>query len=221
MPGGRTKQSIARRLSSNKSDRQPSDGVDPDGASAQEVVTLTPFSIDVYTNANYANGNAGQPMQGYYAIHIRPESIWASLAKYRNLDIRGETYSVHQYAIIARSVQLPKLCNPLKKPDKVECVARILEIRARDAQNVYARVYWVYRPEHTPGGRQSYHGENELLASNHMEIVDALTFVRRVDVVHWVQEDGVQAPAPAEGMYWRQTYDFISGKVSVRCSISI
>ncbi|KAI4190887.1 MAG: hypothetical protein L6R41_000488 [Letrouitia leprolyta] len=234
MAGKRTKEPAPQRSSTKKMNGHPSNGVEPDNASSQEVVTLTPFSIDVYTDASSSNGDTTRPMPGFYAVHIRPESIWASLAKYRNLDsafnhlkihpgsqctdwrsaVRGETYSVHQYAIIARSVQLPKLCNPLHKPDTVDCFARILEIRARDPQNVYARVYWVYRPEHTPSGRQPYHGENELIASNHMEIVDALTFVGRANVVHWVQEDGVQAPAPTEGMYWRQKYDFLSGKIS-------
>lgn len=241
MAGKRTKEPAPQRSSTKKMNGHPSNGVEPDNASSQEVVTLTPFSIDVYTDASSSNGDTTRPMPGFYAVHIRPESIWASLAKYRNLDsafnhlkihpgsqctdwrsaVRGETYSVHQYAIIARSVQLPKLCNPLHKPDTVDCFARILEIRARDPQNVYARVYWVYRPEHTPSGRQPYHGENELIASNHMEIVDALTFVGRANVVHWVQEDGVQAPAPTEGMYWRQKYDFLSGKISVSPSPSI
>lgn len=54
-----------------------------------------------------------------------------------------------------------------------------------------------------------------------MEIVDALTFVKRVDVVHWVEEDRIQAPAPAEGMYWRQEYNFLAGEVSVSPSASI
>lgn len=56
-------------------------------------------------------------------------------------------------------------------------VARILEIRASDEHHVYARIYWMYWPEELPegtmegkkytGGRQPYHGHNELIASNH------------------------------------------------------
>lgn len=56
-------------------------------------------------------------------------------------------------------------------------VARILEIRAQDEHHVYARVYWMYKPDELPphtlngkkfaGGRQPYHGTNELIASNH------------------------------------------------------
>lgn len=56
-------------------------------------------------------------------------------------------------------------------------VARILEIRASDEHHVYARVYWMYWPDELPmntldgkkhvTGRQPYHGQNELIASNH------------------------------------------------------
>lgn len=58
-------------------------------------------------------------------------------------------------------------------------VARILEIRAADEHHVYARVYWMYSPDELPAGtldgkkyvqgRQPYHGQNELIASNHSE----------------------------------------------------
>ncbi|KAI4171464.1 MAG: hypothetical protein LQ343_004202 [Gyalolechia ehrenbergii] len=214
MAGERTRQSVPRRPGFKTSNGQPSNGVESDDAPAQEVVTLTPFSIDAFKVATCPESDLTQPVTKRYAIHIRPESIWASLSKYRNLDIRGETYSVHQYALISRTMRLPFPCKPSRFTDKIDCVARILEIRARDPQNVYARVYWVHRPEDIPGGRQPWHGENELIASNHMEIVDALTFVKRVDVVHWVEEDRIQAPAPAEGMYWRQEYNFLAGEVS-------
>jgi hypothetical protein len=65
---------------------------------------------------------------------------------------------------------------PHKKSDD-DWVARILEIRASDEHHVYARVYWMYWPDELPngtsngkkmvGGRQAYHGANELIASNH------------------------------------------------------
>ena len=56
-------------------------------------------------------------------------------------------------------------------------VARILEIRAVNCNQVYARVCWMYWPDDVPEGttvgkkrvrgRQSYHGHNELIAWNH------------------------------------------------------
>lgn len=67
--------------------------------------------------------------------------------------------------------------DPLQKAEK-EWVARILEIRASDEHHVYARIYWMYYPDELwettrdangqlVKGRQPYHGQNELIASNH------------------------------------------------------
>lgn len=65
----------------------------------------------------------------------------------------------------------------LKKKSDDDWVARILEIRASDEHHVYARVYWMYWPDELPPhtldgkktvqGRQPYHGQMELIASNH------------------------------------------------------
>ena len=62
---------------------------------------------------------------------------------------------------------------------ETEWVGRILEIRARDEHHVFARIYWMYWPDELParvrdrkrivGGRQPYHGQGELVASNHSE----------------------------------------------------
>jgi hypothetical protein len=62
-------------------------------------------------------------------------------------------------------------------------VARILEVRALNGQNVFARIFWMYWPDKLPvgttdgrksaKGRQSYHGEHELIASNHSQFCPA------------------------------------------------
>jgi hypothetical protein len=67
-----------------------------------------------------------------------------------------------------------------KKKEDREWVARILEVRASDEHHVYARVYWMYWPDEfwlgttVDGkpitGRQPYHGQHELVASNHSEL---------------------------------------------------
>ena len=91
-------------------------------------------------------------------------------------------------------------------------VAQVLEIRAQDASHVYLRVFWLYWPDELPMGRQPYHGSNELVASNFMMITDAMTVTDRAEVTH-VQEDFNEAPA--EGLYWRQSYDIMTKKLSV------
>jgi hypothetical protein len=66
-------------------------------------------------------------------------------------------------------------------------VARILEIRASDEHNVFARVFWMYSPDELPKGtrdgnkfvqgRQPYHGSRELIASNHSKQAACTTLV--------------------------------------------
>ncbi|KAI4147310.1 MAG: hypothetical protein L6R39_003154 [Caloplaca ligustica] len=153
-----------------------------------------------------------QPPTMRTVLHIQPELPWASLAKYRNFTLNGESLSVHQYALISRFQPLPKPFHPCDRDLNVKCIARILEIRALDPQNVYVRVYWLYRPEDIPGGRRDYHGSRELISTNHMEIVDALRVLSPVQVFHWKEEDKTQLPK--EGVYWRQKYNIIMQEVS-------
>jgi hypothetical protein len=85
-------------------------------------------------------------------------------------------------------------------------IARVLEVRAGDAAHVYLRVYWLYRPEELPGGRQPHHGCSELIASNHMDIIEALTVVDRATVIHWDEDPDKPWPA-RDQLFWRQTFD--------------
>ncbi len=120
-------------------------------------------------------------------------------------------------------------------------VARILEIRASDEHHVYARVYWMYWPDELPEGahdghryvkgRQSYHGTNELIASNHSERRVSLLLPRLsvlsddilVDIINVVSvthdaivnqmledTDDIQ-----NAMYWRQALDTRTMELSV------
>ncbi|KAL5903056.1 hypothetical protein ACKVV7_011364 [Pyricularia oryzae] len=93
-------------------------------------------------------------------------------------------------------------------------VARILEIRAADEHHVYARVYWMYwpneLPEHTmdgrkyPRGQQPYHGRSELVASNHMDVINVVSITGQAHVNQMVEhdEDDIQG-----ALYWRQALD--------------
>jgi hypothetical protein len=116
-------------------------------------------------------------------------------------------------------------------------VAKILEIRAKDEEHVYARViaddhsiileltlsqlYWMYWPHDLPNlkdcaataaGRRNYHGKYELIASNHMEILNVCTFAGLASVSLWQENDDDVA---LTGLYWRQTFDYRTGQLSV------
>ncbi|KAL8730766.1 MAG: hypothetical protein Q9166_003836 [cf. Caloplaca sp. 2 TL-2023] len=186
-----------------------------DSASLKQA-TVTPFSTEMFQQlSSRPYDDTSQLAKVNTVIHIRPQSIWASLHKYINLVIHEQVYAVHQYALISRSQPLPKLSNPLEIDAGIPCPARILEIRALDPSNVYVRVYWLYTPEQIPGSRQPYHGRNELIVTNHMEIVDAARVIAPFEVFKWNGE-GEDFRRVLEGeKFWRQTYHILTQEISV------
>ncbi|KAM0542078.1 hypothetical protein ACHAO7_010143 [Fusarium culmorum] len=105
--------------------------------------------------------------------------------------------------------------------NNVEWVARILEIRASDEYHVYARVYWMYWPYELPRGthdgkktvqgRQWYHGAKELIASNHMDIINVVSVTGSVTVNQWIESDDEEI---TDELCWRQAYDCRASELS-------
>lgn len=99
--------------------------------------------------------------------------------------VNGCKYFSDNYIFVANESTIERQKSSLANGDQMglrlksddDWVARILEIRASDEHHVYARVYWMYWPDELPAntldgkkyvsGRQPYHGQNELIASNH------------------------------------------------------
>ncbi|CZR49711.1 uncharacterized protein FPRO_14811 [Fusarium proliferatum ET1] len=110
---------------------------------------------------------------------------------------------------------------PVYKENKDEWVARVLDIRASDEQHVYARVCWMYWPDELPAGtldsrkkvqgRQVYHGVNELIASNHMDIINVVCVKGLATVDQWIESDTKEVP---KGLYWRQAFDCRNSQLS-------
>ena len=92
-------------------------------------------------------------------------------------------------------------------------VATVVEIRVYNAWNVWIRVRWFYRPEDLPSGRQSYHGKNEIIKSVQKDIVSTRTVAGHAEVTRW--EETEDATNEIEGLFWRQTFDHVNGKLSV------
>ena len=96
--------------------------------------------------------------------------------------------------------------------------AKVLEVRALDVEHVYIRVSWLNRPEDLAGGRRDYHGKNELVPTNQMDIIDATTVNGRFDLKHWTEMKDID-PDDAFGKevyYWSQTLDFTNQRLSGR-----
>ena len=67
--------------------------------------------------------------------------------------------------------------------------ARVCEVRALDTEHVFIRVAWLNRPEDLDTGRKPYHGKNELIPTNQMDVIDAFSVNGSVEVVHWDEVD--------------------------------
>ncbi|KAL7269341.1 hypothetical protein RUND412_008004 [Rhizina undulata] len=135
---------------------------------------------------------------------VKPKKLWDTLKKYRNFVVGTENFALNEYIFVNHS-NIPHGVDLATTDDTKFWVARVLEIRAVDESHVYLRVYWLYWPEELPGGRQPYHGQKELIASNHMEIIDAMTVSGRANVKHWMELDEDEE---LPDLFWRQKFDF-------------
>lgn len=88
--------------------------------------------------------------------------------------------------------------------------AKVLEVRALDSEHVYIRVSWLNRPEDLDTGRKSYHGKNELIPTNQMDIIDAMAVNGSLEVMHWDDTEDDSAMMNDEQYFWRQTFDYVN-----------
>lgn len=90
--------------------------------------------------------------------------------------------------------------------------AVVLEVRALDSEHVYLRVGWLNRPEDLDSGRKDYHGEMELIPTNQMDVIDAMSVNGKIDVIHWDEKDLEAQMADEYQYFWRQTFDYVGSK---------
>lgn len=89
-----------------------------------------------------------------------------------------------------------------------------MEVRALDPEHVYIRLSWLNRPEDLDSGRKDYHGRNELVPTNQIDVIDAMAVNGALEVKHWdefADEDEKSMPVEDE-FFWRQTFDFANTK---------
>ncbi|KAI8628033.1 hypothetical protein F5Y19DRAFT_465372 [Xylariaceae sp. FL1651] len=163
-------------------------------------------------------------MDRYYQVH--PYQKWMDMTRYNSFVLNGVKYYSEGFIFVANNSTIERQKNPgeprqSRQKSDDDWVARILEIRASDEHHVYARVYWMYWPDELPPGtqegkksiqgRQSYHGQNELIASNHMDVINVVSVTAQATVNQWdeTNEDEVQ-----QALYWRQAFDVRSMELS-------
>ncbi|KAK9242070.1 hypothetical protein V1506DRAFT_548681 [Lipomyces tetrasporus] len=132
---------------------------------------------------------------------VQPKSEWEQLSKYRNFVVGDERFTVGDYVFVNHASNVTGI--GLSDPSQF-WIGRVLEIRASDPSHVYVRVFWMYWPNELPGGRRYYHGKKELVASNHMDVIDAMAVAAKATVSHWLELDDEDK---LTDLFWRQRYD--------------
>ncbi|KIW65119.1 hypothetical protein PV04_07402 [Phialophora macrospora] len=147
---------------------------------------------------------------------VSPGSFWLELREYQRARFKEPVevmYSAGQYIYVNHClpVPAPPAANASARErlayDKANLwVARVSEIRAVSRTEIFVRVFWLYWPDELPSGRRPYHGEGELVMSNHVSIIKADTIACPADVSHWDENDDSNQKVLSE-RYWRQTFD--------------
>ncbi|KAH7133559.1 hypothetical protein EDB81DRAFT_105443 [Dactylonectria macrodidyma] len=165
-------------------------------------------------------------MDLYYTVE--PGKRWLDMTRYNSFVLNGIKYYSEGFVFVANEATIERQraaaslgnVGPIKKSDD-DWVARILEIRAADEHHVYARVYWMYWPDELPQGtldgkktvqgRQPYHGQNELIASNHMDVINVVSVTMPATVNQWIEADDDEIQ---DALYWRQAFNCRNSQLS-------
>ncbi|KAJ6437053.1 peptidyl-prolyl cis-trans isomerase-like 4 [Purpureocillium lavendulum] len=162
------------------------------------------------------------------AYDVEPRKGWLGMTRYNSFIYNGTKYYVNDYICVTNDTAVKRQNaaatdseprGPLRLTDY--WVANILEIRGLDPEHVYARVFWMYSPDELPpntlldgnyvSGRQPYHGQHELIASNHMDIINVVSVAMPATVNQWLEseDEGEQG-----ALYWRQAFNCLTSELS-------
>lgn len=163
---------------------------------------------------------------------VEPRRDWESLRRYRKFTgekeyadaltvnkvvlivgaLESESIATGDFILVSHDIAQYPVLDSLS-----DWKAKVLEVRALDAQHVYVRVAWLNRPEDLPGGRQQHHGVKELMPTNQMDVINALAVNGTFRLKHYDElANSDQEEASVEDEYfWKQTFDFTTQTLSV------
>ncbi|KAK6505340.1 hypothetical protein TWF481_007245 [Arthrobotrys musiformis] len=139
-------------------------------------------------------------------IIIQPKAQWDKMPKYGTFVHGNVNFKVGDIVEIKRPEDDDETSGPRK-----EWFAKVQDVRAESSAKVFLRIAWFYWPEDLPGGRMEYHGRNELVESNHPDIVDATTVNSKPDIKEWDESD---EDVTFDGYYYRQQFDYLSKQLT-------
>ncbi|KAK3117395.1 hypothetical protein LTR53_001309 [Teratosphaeriaceae sp. CCFEE 6253] len=213
-----TSSSTPRVLSPNK----PKDLTPQDGAKLRDFLDRSEKPFSVSTTAISKKRKRGTHLLTEANLwedrlsvryEVKPANNWMSLKGYKKFTVGDESIGVGECILVKHQDADDAAAAAANRVDlAAQWKAKVLEVRALDPEHVYIRVAWLNRPEDLESGRKPYHGANELIPTNHLDIIDAMTINGQLHLYHWLEdEDDSEVPGIGEH-FWRQTYDFANTK---------
>lgn len=162
-----------------------------------------PFTVQVAvtTPALPTTGRHTHLQKPTVSYVVRPQTLWNAMSIFRSTIVDNQEYFIQQKVYIRITQDHHDILR----------IGHILEIKSLDPRHVYVRVYWMYRPQDLPLTKQKYHGQSELIATNHMNVVDASRIVQHANVAHWAESSD---PLPSRNLFWRQHYNVLTKELS-------
>ncbi|KAH0563308.1 hypothetical protein GP486_002122 [Trichoglossum hirsutum] len=142
-------------------------------------------------------------------ISIEPHGKWKELKVHSYFKIGHRRFDVGQDIFVNNS-DIPQGSNLSEKDLYKLWPAKIIEIRVDGLKGVFILVGWYYWPEGLPGGRQNHHLINELIASNHVDIIAATTVATHAQIRSWQGRNG---PEKLKGFFCVDYYDVVEKRV--------
>ena len=127
---------------------------------------------------------------------VQPLGKWESLRRYKKFIVGTESIATGE-CVLVKQDDSENVTLDLAAQWK----AKVLEVRALDQEHVFLRVAWLNRPEDFENGRQDYHGANELIPTNRMDVIDAMSVNGRFEIVRWDDGDNMCLEF---GCWWRR-----------------
>ncbi|CZT19474.1 uncharacterized protein RCC_05325 [Ramularia collo-cygni] len=136
---------------------------------------------------------------------VKPRDKWESLRRYKKFTVGSESIATGQCILVKHDER-----EEAKIDVANQWKAKVLEVRALDSEHVYIRVAWLNRPEDLHAGRKPYHGKNELIPTNQMDVIDAMAVNGSLEVNHWDDAEDESAMLEDDQFFWRQTFDLVN-----------
>ncbi|OAQ65726.1 ebs-bah-phd domain-containing protein [Purpureocillium lilacinum] len=161
------------------------------------------------------------------SYRIEPLKGWLDMTRYKSFFLNNVKYYSDDFVYVANDTTVERQKRANEDPDQSDraglkglWVARVLEIRALDEHHVYARVYWMYCADDLPPKsaadqrpvpeQVAGYSQNELIASNHMDIINVVSVVGRATVNHVC----ANAAEDEGGLHWQWAFDYRTSKLS-------